>query len=192
MIDYQRMAGLRLLDRRRHRLRREHAHRPPLDATPIQNVRTVACDTDSHTSVVLARIILAKSFRITPELVELDRAGHSGQPSTAILLIGDKVVCQEPRDLPYQLDLGEAWKQFTGLPFVFAAWMARGEIDINELPAKLRRAKIEGLAHVDAIIRQHAILARLACTGRPPLSHAASAIRHRPASPGDWLFHRYA
>src|SRR5690349_3383474 len=41
---------------------------------PIEQIHTLACDTDSHTSVALARIILAETFRIRPELVPLDRA----------------------------------------------------------------------------------------------------------------------
>ena len=44
----------------------------------------------------------------------------------AMLLIGDKVVTREPRGMGFQLDLGAAWKELTGLPFVFAVWMVRG------------------------------------------------------------------
>src|SRR5947209_1311751 len=75
----------------------------------------------------------------------------------AKLLIGDKVVCEEPKELPYQLDLGEAWKRMTGLPFVFAAWMAREEVELGDLPQRLEQAKRAGLVHVDQIIRQHAM-----------------------------------
>jgi chorismate dehydratase len=46
-----------------------------------------------------------------------------------VLLIGDKVVTDAPPEsrYPYQLDLGEAWKKLTGLPFVYAVWMCRGD-----------------------------------------------------------------
>src|SRR5665213_4630797 len=64
---------------------------------------------------------------------------------TARLLIGDKVVCDEPAGLPHQLDLGGAWKDLTGLPFVFAAWMARAETQLRDLLSSLRDAKTSGL-----------------------------------------------
>jgi chorismate dehydratase len=76
--------------------------------------------------------------------------------SAAKLLIGDKVVSEEPNDCPHQLDLGEAWKRLTGLPFVFAAWMARGGVDLGDLPARLERARRAGLRDVDRIIAREA------------------------------------
>jgi chorismate dehydratase len=129
-------------------------------AVPVGQIRTLACDTDSHTSVALARILLAERYGVRPEFVPLDRvtARHgSPSPDTARLLIGDKVVCEEPAGLPHQLDLGEEWKHLTGLPFVFAAWMARPGVDLRDLPQRLESAKREGLEHVDEIVQRHAI-----------------------------------
>jgi len=51
-----------------------------------------------------------------------------------LLLIGDKVVNAAPEaGYPYQLDLGEEWWELTGLPFVFACWMAPAHLPISEL-----------------------------------------------------------
>src|SRR5688572_23044697 len=64
---------------------------------PIERIKTLACDTDSHTSVALARIILAEQFKIHPRLVDLlEKDAPSAPPVEARLLIGDKVVCEEP------------------------------------------------------------------------------------------------
>ena len=131
-------------------------------ATPVDEIHTLACDTDSHTSVALARIVMARRFGLRPRIVNFDfhngsKAGEEWNPTVAKLLIGDKVVCQEPRGLSHQLDLGEAWKQMTGLPFVFAAWMARQEVDLGSLPSELERAKRAGLNHVAEIIAQYAL-----------------------------------
>jgi chorismate dehydratase len=120
--------------------------------TPLAQIQSLACDTDSHTSVALARIVLAEHLGIRPEFIPLDRA----KENDARLLIGDKVISDEPRDFPHQLDLGEAWRNLTGLPFVFAVWIARKGVDLRDLPARLERAKRDGLAHVDEIIEQHA------------------------------------
>ncbi len=122
---------------------------------PIEQIRTLACDPDSHTSVALARVILAETYGITPELVELH--GTKTQLCDARLLIGDKVVCEEPAGLEFQLDLGAAWKEMTGLPFVFAIWVAREGVPLRDLAERLEAAKRQGLRHVSEIITRHAV-----------------------------------
>ncbi len=103
---------------------------------PVSELREVHCDTDSHTSVALLRILLAERYGIAPALIDYDARQHVAAGRTvdrpeAILLIGDKVVTDSPAeaDYPHQVDLGEAWVQATGLPFVFALWMARRDTD---------------------------------------------------------------
>jgi chorismate dehydratase len=96
---------------------------------PWDKVATLHADTDSHTSVALARLVLAQAFGVRPSVADFDagaRAALDPWPE-AVLLIGDKVVTHHPpTDLyTHQLDLGEAWKTLTGLPFVYAAWMCR-------------------------------------------------------------------
>ena len=49
------------------------------------------------------------------------------------------------------VDLGEAWQALTGLPFVFALWVARPGVDLGDLPEALARSRAEGLAHADAL-----------------------------------------
>ncbi len=121
---------------------------------PVQKIRTIACDTDSHTSVVLARLVLATHFGVRPEFA--DRAGNEDQ-ADAQLLIGDKVVCEEPPGYEHQLDLGEAWKAMTGLPFVFAVWTARQETDLRDLPQRLSEARVNGLAAVEELVDRFAV-----------------------------------
>lgn len=160
VIDYQRMPGLRLLT-----AGGIGADGPAMTVcifskVPIERIETLHCDVDSHTSVALARIILAEQYNRRPEFVDFKpplAASRSDAP-TSMLLIGDKVVCEPPRQgYEHRIDLGQAWKTMTGLPFVFAAWMARSEIDLRDLPARLEQAKRRGLAHVDEIVEQYAI-----------------------------------
>jgi chorismate dehydratase len=124
---------------------------------PIDQIRTLACDTDSHTSVALAKVILAERHGLRPRFVDLSDPADARDRHTAKLLIGDKVVCEEPVGLPHQLDLGEEWKHLTGLPFVFAVWTARGGVELGDLPDRLERAKRDGLAHVDQIVTRYAL-----------------------------------
>jgi chorismate dehydratase len=117
---------------------------------PIETIRTLACDTDSHTSVALARIVLAERHGVRPELIELRQ--RQDRPDEARLLIGDKVIAEAPQGFSYQYDLGDEWKQMTGLPFVFAVWTARGGVELGDLPQRLAAARREGLANVAAIV----------------------------------------
>ena len=123
--------------------------------TPFDQVTTLACDPDSHTSVALARIILKRVYNVEPDRIDLYAA--RGNPGEARLLIGDKVVCEEPAGFEHQLDLGGAWKQLTGLPFVFAVWTARDGVEVGDLPSKLSKAREAGLANVQSLINKYAI-----------------------------------
>lgn len=120
--------------------------------SPIETTKMLACDSDSHTSVILARIILARRFGLHPECIPLDRA--TGVVGETRLLIGDKVVCDAPAGLNHQLDLGEAWKSLTGLPFVFAMWCARSP-DVQAMKL-LESSKRIGLEQIEKILTEYA------------------------------------
>jgi chorismate dehydratase len=108
---------------------------------PAGRISRLHADTDSHTSVILAQVILRERYGVTAPVVPFharegvhlgQREGDGGGAGAAalpeaMLLIGDKVVNASPSAAryPYQLDLGEEWKGLTGLPFVFAMWMMR-------------------------------------------------------------------
>jgi chorismate dehydratase len=53
------------------------------------------------------------------------------------------------------VDLAEAWHALTGLPFVFALWVARAGVDLGDLPDTLTRSRALGLAHADDLARTH-------------------------------------
>jgi chorismate dehydratase len=122
---------------------------------PPGEVRVVACDPDSHTSVALAKILFARQFNASPTFIDLRHA--AGTPGEARLLIGDKVVCEEPIGFEHEVDLGHAWKQLTGLPFVFAIWCAKADVALGDLPQRLVRAKERGLKDVQKIIDKYAV-----------------------------------
>ena len=123
---------------------------------PVDQIRTLSCDVQSHSSVALARVILAERYARRPRFVDFEHS-VSAPDAEAILLIGDKVVCEEPTGFEFQVDLGEAWKQLTDLPFVFAAWVARGDAMLGDLPLQLEQAKLQGMAHLDEIVQTDAI-----------------------------------
>ena len=130
---------------------------------PPAQIRTLHGDTDSHTSLILAQVILRERFGIAAPLVPL--AAREGEhPSSGLetmLLIGDKVVNAAPDAAAYryQLDLGEEWKGLTGLPFVFAMWMLRKDRAAAEgvaLARILDDARRRGSAGIEALLDRYA------------------------------------
>ena len=92
---------------------------------PIEEIRTVAVDTSSRTSVGLTQVLLTKFFgghrELTPMAPEL---GAMLERCDAGLLIGDPAMMVDISGL-YAYDLAEMWRAKTGLPFVFAVWTVR-------------------------------------------------------------------
>lgn len=104
---------------------------------PLSGVEVVHTDVESHTSVALLRVLMQKTQGRDVEVLPFSVDGGDEWPDS-VLLIGDKVVTGAPPAAVYthQLDLGEAWHALTGLPFVYAAWMARASLVESE-PAAL-------------------------------------------------------
>ncbi len=126
---------------------------------PPSQIKTLHGDTDSHTSIMLAQVLLRERYGITPavEPFKTDHANAAKVTPETMLLIGDKVVnaAPDPRDYPYQLDLGEEWKHLTGLPFVFAMWMMRKDKISTDLARLLADAQQRGSAMTDELLDRH-------------------------------------
>ena len=98
---------------------------------PIQEVETVLLDYQSRTSVELLKILLRDYWKITPTLVDTTSDYRSSiKGTTAGLVIGDRSF-EQRKSSEYAYDLGAAWKEYTGLPFVFAAWISTAMLDDN-------------------------------------------------------------
>ncbi len=125
---------------------------------PLDEIEVVHADTDSHTSVVLLRVLLAERIGRLPRVERLDPNWRPGGPSgpDAVLLIGDKVVARAPRreHFPAVLDLGKAWRQLTGLPFVFACWMAPVDRHLDDLPRRLAARRTANLGRLPELVRE--------------------------------------
>ena len=98
---------------------------------PIHKVEKVLLDYQSRTSVQLAKILLKEYWKVDPvaEDAKEDFREHI-YGTTAGLVIGDRALEQRKKSA-YIYDLGEAWKNFTDLPFVFAAWISNKNLDKN-------------------------------------------------------------
>ena len=90
-------------------------------------------------------------WKINPLLQKADENFRNEiKGTTAAVVIGDRAL--EQRKLSaYQYDLGLAWKEYTGLPFVFAAWVSNKPLS-EEFIVAFDKANEEGLKNIDAVV----------------------------------------
>ena len=121
---------------------------------PLDKIEKVLLDYQSRTSVALAKVLLREYWQVTPRLEDAgkDFRDHI-HGATAGLVIGDRAL-QQRKISPYVYDLGEAWKQFTGLSFVFAAWISNKPLDPGFIE-RFNQANKEGFGHLPEIVREN-------------------------------------
>jgi chorismate dehydratase len=90
----------------------------------LPEINTIYLDTDSSTSVNLVRILATKYWKINPKWKSLRELQNKPGPDEGVVLIGDKTFGLSSQ-YPFCYDLAGEWIKFTGLPFVFAAWISR-------------------------------------------------------------------
>ncbi len=124
---------------------------------------TVLLSSSSRTSVLLLELLCRHRWKVAPRFATVraeatDLAALSRFPHDAVLVIGDAALVLASRGVyPYQVDLGEAWKDWTGLPFVFAVWAAQRRADqqqVRAAHAQLKESRDWGLAHLDLLADQ--------------------------------------
>ena len=125
----------------------------------------------SMTSVALLRLLFENVWKSTPsfvpadaEITDLARTKHEAHD--ARLIIGDAALLlssgasELAADYPYVYDLGAVWKDWTGLPFVFAVWVAQRTTPVDAslaVHAKLIESRNWGLGHLDQLASQAAL-----------------------------------
>ncbi|MEQ1691982.1 MAG: menaquinone biosynthesis protein [Gemmatimonas sp.] len=136
--------------------------------------RQVLVSRSSMTSAALLELLFENVWRCAPTFVpgdaELaDLARFDDEPHEARLVIGDAALRLSDEAnrggpwaerYPFRIDLGEAWKQWTGLPFVFAVWVAQRSAPVREalnVHASLIASRDWGLDHLDDLAQQAAL-----------------------------------
>jgi chorismate dehydratase len=122
---------------------------------PLEQVRSVALDISSRTSVVLTKVIFREFLGFEPEWRDSPPdVGSMLDSSDCALLIGDPALrvtapaAADAGQAPLEtFDLAELWHRHTGLGFVFAMWMTRH----SDTPVDLAAVRDEGLVHIDEI-----------------------------------------
>jgi chorismate dehydratase len=127
---------------------------------PPRDVRRVALDEGSRTSAALTQILLAEMCDARPTWESLPIGnGPETTQADAVLLIGDRAIEQRGAGEYVEVwDLGEKWVEWTGLPFVFAMWIARGDADVGEVAGVLSAARDQGVRNLKEIAEREATL----------------------------------
>jgi chorismate dehydratase len=121
-----------------------------------QDIRTIAMDSSSRTSVALATVMLRRQFGVTAETVtmapdlETMLAG-----ADAALIIGDIALFLEPGEGVRKIDLGALWTETTGLPFVYAFWAGWPEALTPAEAEALLQARDAGIIHAGEVARAY-------------------------------------
>jgi chorismate dehydratase len=119
---------------------------------PLTEIKTVLLDYQSRTSVALLKVLLKEHWKITPELIAAEKDFEQNiNGAIAGLVIGDRAFKQIPVSA-YHYDLGLAWKEMTGLPFLFAAWVSNKKMTPEFITA-FNKATSFGLDYIDTIVK---------------------------------------
>lgn len=122
---------------------------------PISQIETVAVDKGSRSSVMLLKVLLAERYDNVPVLLPVEPdLDEMLSRADAALLIGDAALLAQSHPRWQVTDLGQEWKELTGLPFVFAAWVLMEGSAENELANWLVRAKVVGLRNLETIVAE--------------------------------------
>jgi chorismate dehydratase len=121
---------------------------------PIEKVEKVILDYQSRTSAALSKVLLKNYWKID---VEIEEAGLNFQEdikgNTAALVIGDRAFEQRLKS-SYIYDLAEAWIDYTGLPFVFAAWISNKKLPADFIHNFNAANKI-GLDNIEKVLQEN-------------------------------------
>lgn len=121
---------------------------------PLNKIEKILLDYQSRTSVELLKILVKDSWKINPIFEDTSGEYQSEiKGTTAALLIGDRAL-QQRKVSKYIFDLGLEWKKFTGLPFVFAAWVSNKKLDENFIKA-FNEANAIGVDNIDLVVKEN-------------------------------------
>ncbi len=122
--------------------------------SPVQEISTIFLDSHSRSSVMLAKILAEKFWKIKPawKNVVYNKTINLKQEKSAAVIIGDKVFDVETK-FRYKYDLAEEWTKYTNLPFVFAVWIANKKIDTHFI-TEFNKSLQFGVDNIDNAILQ--------------------------------------
>ena len=119
----------------------------------VREVESLQLDPQSRSSNNLARVLLKNYWKTDHLMIEnSDKYSISTDSKTAFVQIGDRTFGKKEK-YPFVYDLAEEWQKFTGLPFVFAAWIANKTIPAGFI-IEFNQALKFGLDHRTELLKE--------------------------------------
>jgi chorismate dehydratase len=120
---------------------------------PIERIEKLFLDYQSRTSAALAQILICDYWKLNPQIIQ-SSPGYENkiEGTTAGLLIGDRALHLKSK-FKYGYDLGEGWKNFTGMPFVFACWVSNKKLP-EEFIQRFNETMAFGAHHLEEVIAE--------------------------------------
>lgn len=133
-----------------------------LSRVPFEKLdgREILISGETHTSVALLRLLMRDRLGLNVSYAtgQVTPALRGENPPIAFLAIGDEALrLRKHPEYPYRMDMAEAWRDWTGLPFIFGLWVvsraaAEAGLFSSDPGALLRRGRDWGLEHMDVIL----------------------------------------
>jgi chorismate dehydratase len=120
---------------------------------PLNKIKSINLDTDSRTSVLLARILAKKLWNIAPEYVSYKYGSEPLDFDKSYVLIGDKAMLNSEK-FDYVYDLAEEWIKLTNKPFVFACWVTTKNLDEN-FKSRFNEALKLGVENIEQALHKY-------------------------------------
>jgi chorismate dehydratase len=118
---------------------------------PIEKTEKLFLDYQSRTSAALTQLLIRDYWKLQPEITQSSPGYEKKiEGTTAGLLIGDRALKLKSQ-FEFCYDLGEAWKNFTSMPFVFACWVSNKKLP-DEFNKRFNEAMAYGVHHLDEVI----------------------------------------
>jgi len=152
-IEYQRIGGLKVVPNLSVASKETVKSVLLLSKVPVEQVRTIAADNSSRTSICLLQILLRARFKADP-VIESHGPDLKAMlaRNDAALIIGDAALKAEVGGL-FRYDLATEWRALTGKPFVFAFWGVRESVKLPDAAA-FHRSFAYGQAHSEEIVEE--------------------------------------
>jgi chorismate dehydratase len=137
---------------------------------PIKEIKKIYLDYQSRTSVQLVQLLAREYWKINPEFLPAFIGFEDLiSDNSAAVVIGDRTFSLNNK-FPYVIDLPEEWKKMTGLPFVFACWIANKKLPESFLQ-EFNKALKFGVYHVEQSISHYKLMEKYPTNVKEYLTH---------------------
>lgn len=131
-----------------------------VSASPLEEIERIYLDPASRTSAALVQVLARVHWKRDIEFIKRSHLSLTQEAGTGYLVIGDQAL-RVQRHFSTVIDLGQEWRDWSGLSFIFAMWAVRPEVDIGPLATRLveAREKIDDALLVQLAAEYHTELA---------------------------------